>query len=445
VSARNSIAIVGGGASGVILTAHLLRQPDPNLRVTLIEKRAEFGRGRAYSTDLPDHQLNVRALGMSGYADQPEHFWRWLQKKGLAKDNPDFFASRSLYGVYLNELLDDLVEQERSTGRLHLVNAECTTISPTASGVEVQLTSGASIIARMGVLAVGHDEAPAPAQYFAVRSGSEEDTPIDPQARVLILGTGLSMVDTWLTLQHRGHRGEVIAVSRRGLLPSPHRQGHPIRLDSADVPLGTTLSYFVRWFRDLVHLTESQGGNWRDVVDGLRPYNQIIWQSWSARDKRRFLERTKAWWDIHRHRMPPEMHARISRAVSSGQLVLLAGRVLRARKQDAAYVVDVQARVPNVETTFEVLRIYDCTGIVKDVSEGSIRVIRTLTDRGLARSDPLRIGLDVTPLCAVVAANGTVSNKLYAVGPLTRGAFFEIDAIPDIRVQCDRLASRLTS
>ena len=445
MSARNSIVVIGGGASGVILTAHLLRQSDPNLRVTLLEKRAEFGRGRAYSTDLPDHQLNVRALGMSAYADQPEHFWLWLQKKGFAKDNPDFFSPRSLYGAYLSELLDDLVEQERSTGRLHLVNEECTTISPTASGVEVQLTSGASIIARIGVLAVGHDEAPAPAQYFAVRSGSEEDTPIDPQARVLILGTGLSMVDTWLTLQYRGHRGEVIAVSRRGLLPSPHRQGSPIRLDSADVPFGTTLSYFVRWFRDLVRSTESQGGNWRDVVDGLRPYNQTIWQNWSAKDKRRFLEGTKAWWDIHRHRMPPEMHARVSRAVNSGQLVLLAGRVLRARKQDEAYVVDVQARAPNVETTFKVSRVYDCTGIVKNVSEGSISAIRSLTDRGLARSDPLGIGLDVTHFCAVVAADGTVFENLFAVGPLTRGTFFEIDAIPDIRIQCDRLASRLTS
>jgi uncharacterized NAD(P)/FAD-binding protein YdhS len=139
------------------------------------------------------------------------------------------------------------------------------------------------------------------------------------------------------------------------------------------------------------------------------------------------------------------MHSRVSRGVNSGQLVLLAGRVLRARKQDEAYVVDVQARAPNVETTFEVSRVYDCTGIVKNVSEGSIGAIRSLTDRGLARSDPLGIGLGVTHFCAVIAADGTVFENLFAVGPLTRGTFFEIDAIPDIRIQCDRLASRLTS
>ena len=123
------------------------------------------------------------------------------------------------------------------------------------------------------------------------------------------------MVDAWLTLQHRGHTGEVVAVSRRGLLPSPHRKGNPLRLDRADIPLGTDLHYFVGWFRDLVRATERAGGNWRDVVDGVRPYNQLIWQSWPVSARRRFLEHTRAWWDIHRHRMAPEIHARVTRAV----------------------------------------------------------------------------------------------------------------------------------
>jgi uncharacterized NAD(P)/FAD-binding protein YdhS len=93
----------------------------------------------------------------------------------------------------------------------------------------------------------------------------------------------------------------------------------------------------------------------------------------------------------------------------------------------------------------EVQRIYDCTGIVKDVSTGSITVLRSLTDRGYARPDPLRLGLDVTPGCAVIDAAGTASKRLFAVGSLTRGTFFEIDAIPDIRVQCARLARHLVS
>ena len=55
----------------------------------------------------------------------------------------------------------------------------------------------------------------------------------------------------------------------------------------------------------------------------------------------------------------------------------------------------------------------------------------------------MRLGLDVTAKCELIAADGMVSSKLLAVGPLTRGTFFEIDAIPDIRVQCARLSKQL--
>lgn len=335
-----SVIVVGGGASGVILAAHLLESDDPALRVTLIERRRDFGQGLAYSTDLPDHLLNVSALGMSALAHDPEHFWRWLKRGGLARDeDAPVYAPRAVYGRYLATLLDGLVEREGGSGRLRLVRDACVAVSPTSGGVEAKLANGTSIVGHIAVLAAGHDEEPAPEQDFAVRIGSAADGPLEPDAPVLILGTGLSMVDAWLTLEHRGHRGEVVAVSRRGLLPSPHRKGNPIRLDSADVPLGTELSYFVGWFRDLVRATEKAGGNWRDVVDGLRPFNQRIWQSWPVSAKRRFLEHTKAWWDIHRHRMAPEIFARVSRAVETGRLRLLAGRVLSVQRTDRKSVV----------------------------------------------------------------------------------------------------------
>ena len=441
---RDSIVIVGGGASGVILATHLLRSSNPGLRVTLIERRPAFGQGVAYSTSQPDHLLNVSAMGMSALADDPEHFLRWLRQRGLALDEgTPLYAPRGLYGSYLGDLLAELAAREPA--RLRLVHAECVSISPVSAGVEVRLANGTSIVGHVAVLAVGHDEEPAPEQAFAMRIGSDADTPIDREAPVLILGTGQSMVDAWLTLQQRGHTGEVIAVSRRGLLPSPHRKGNPLRLDRADIPLGTDLHYFVGWFRDLVRATEQDGGNWRDVIDGARPYNQLIWQSWPVSARRRFVEHTKAWWDIHRHRIAPEIHSRVTRAVEEGRLKLVAGRVQGVRPAAGDLSVTLAARQSREQTTRRFARVYDCTGIAKDVSTGSIAAVRSLTDRGLARADPLRLGVDVTADCAIVDARGKASGTLYAVGPLTRGTFFEIDAVPDIRVQCSRLARRLTA
>lgn len=426
----------------MILAAHLLQSSDPALRVTLVEKRGAFGRGVAYSATLPEHLLNVSALGMSAFADDPEHFWRWLDEMGIAGDRAQpFSAPRSLYGDYLADLLAALAAREPV--RLRLVGEHALAIQPTSAGVEIKLANGASIVGHIAVLAAGHDETPASEQGHAVRIGGPADRPLDPDATVLILGTGLSMVDAWLTLAHRGHRGKVVALSRRGLLPSPHRPGKPLRLDIADIPLGTDLSYFVRWFRDLVRATQKAGGNWRDVVDGIRPFNQQIWQSWPIGARRRFLEHTKAWWDIHRHRMAPDIHARLAQALGEGRLRLVAGRLTGVHDVDAGFAVEVQLRQSQEVERLEVARIYDCTGIVRDVSQGSIAVVRSLTDRGLARPDTHRLGLDVTAECAVIDAQGTPSDRLYAVGPLTRGTFFEIDAVPDIRVQCARLARRL--
>jgi uncharacterized NAD(P)/FAD-binding protein YdhS len=253
------------------------------------------------------------------------------------------------------------------------------------------------------------------------------------------------MVDAFLSLAARGHRGRVVALSRRGLISSVHRRGSPIRLDSADVPLGTDLSYFVRWFRDLVRTTEQAGGDWRDVVDGIRPFNQKIWRSWPASARRRFIEHTRAWWDVHRHRMPPALHARVSGAVAGGALQLIAGKLVAARRDGDAIEASVRRRGETEPEMLRVARIYDCTGITSDLAVGTNPVVRSLVDRGLARPDPLHIGLDVTDGCAILNANGHASERLYAIGPLTRGAFFEIDAIPDIRVQCSVLAKQLNA
>ncbi|MEQ1955058.1 FAD/NAD(P)-binding protein [Mesorhizobium yinganensis] len=444
MTARSSIAIIGAGASGVLLAAHLLKSENPDLRVTLIEKASAFGRGRAYSTALPDHVLNVSAMGMSGYADDPEHFWRWAQVTGVVTDgNPAVYLPRAVYGRYLEELLQDNLDRECATGRLRLVRETCLGVTPTSSGVDVKLANGTSIACHAVVLAVGHDEEPSPEHPLTVRIDSAADTPLEAQARVMILGTGLSMVDAWLTLEHRGHRGEIVVVSRRGLMPSTHRRGKPIRLDIADVPLGTELSYFVGWLRDLIRATQKAGGDWRDVLDGLRPFNQRIWQSWPASAKRRFVEHTKAWWDIHRHRMAPSIHERLTKAVEAGRIRLFAARVEDMSEQGDGIAVRLLHRHSKTPETLVVDRVYDCTGITKDLSVGSIAVIRDLIDRGLARPDPLRLGLDVTENCAVIGENNAASAKLYAVGPLTRGTFFEIEAIPDIRSQCARLAKVL--
>ena len=439
-----SIAIIGGGASGVLMAAHLLRNQDPGIDITIVEKRAALGRGLAYSTELADHVLNARAPNMSAFADDPNHFVRWLEARGVETgDSATYFAPRRLYGEYLGDLLHGTRDGDGSSSRLNVVGKECVEVIPHDSRVELRLADGSNIVADCCVLATGHDEKPGRPEVPPAPLASIYDDAPAASEPVLIIGTGLSMVDACLSLILSGHAGPIFALSRRGLLPAVHTRTAPLAISETDVPLGTDLTAFMRWFRDLIQSQEAAGGNWRDVVDGLRPYNQLIWQSWPENAKRRFFRHMKAWWDIHRHRMAPQVHERLANAIADNQLRVIAGRLLDIEPASEGFAARLQHRTSKLVEEIEVARIYDCAGIIADPAKSSNAAIRSLLEHGAARPDRLHIGLDVSPEGALIDRDGVPSGQLYAVGPLTRGTFFEIEAVPDIRVQCQKLAGVL--
>jgi len=441
-TAAKSITIVGGGASGVLLAAHLLRSDDPDLRVTLLERQGQFGQGLAYSARLRHHRVNVPARGMSAFADDREHFWRWLQGREPGKHpTSHVFVPRRQYGAYLENVLRD--SGARLPGRLRVISEEALAVNETRNGVETLLGNGTSLVSRWACLAIGHETQAARGRGIAIRSGSERDTPLDPDARVMILGSGLSMVDAWISLSEAQHRGRITVVSRNGLLPTGHRDVAPITIDAADVPFGTSLTYLARWFRELVRETEAQGGDWRSVVDGLRPYNQRLWQSWPEREKRQFLRHVRPWWNIHWHRLPPDLHARLVEAIDSGQVSLIAAEFVGIERAGEAVRATLRPRGTRQSQIMDVARVYDCGGVSVDVRASGNPLMQHLVKTGAARPDHMQIGLDIDQNCALIDADGTVSARIRVVGPLTRGRFFEIEAVPDIRVQCQVVAASI--
>lgn len=437
-----SIIIIGGGASGVLLAAHLLRDPDPDLRVTLLERQGQFGQGLAYSARHRDHRVNVPARGMSAFADDPDHFWRWLQRREPGKHASSWtFVPRRLYGVYLEDVLREA--GNLVPGRLLVLAEEAVALEETRQGVELKLANGTSLTSRWAALAVGHETQPARGRGIAVRVGSDRDTPLDPDAPVMILGSGLSMVDAWVSLAEARHRGPVTVVSRNGLLPKGHKDVPPLSIDAADVPFGTSLTYLTGWFRDLVRSEEARGGDWRSVVDGLRPYNQRLWQSWPMREKKQFLRHVRPWWNIHRHRLPPDLYDGLERAVRAGQVQLIPAEFVGIERNGDGVRATLRPRGTNERKTMDVARVYDCGGVSVDIRASANPLLRFLVQSGAARPDPMHIGLDVDANSALIAADGSVSQRTRVIGPLTRGRYFEIEAIPDIRVQAAAIAKSL--
>jgi uncharacterized NAD(P)/FAD-binding protein YdhS len=441
-----SLAIVGGGASGALLALHALRQGRTGQEVAIIEASAgPLGSGVAYRTEDPLHMLNVAADRMSALPSEPDSFVRWLSKSSPGTlEGSSGYVPRALYGRYLAELLED--EASRSPARLRRIQDD-------AVGIEagrIRLARGAPIEADRVALALGPFEASEPpaafaslvngAEYFGQvwgKSGVVELPSRD--GRVLILGTGLTMVDVAQTLVSRGHRGKITALSRRGLLPRSQRVPRTTPVLPAFAP-GDALSKVARELIRAVRAKAQAKEDWRADVDGLRELTPALWAAFSTAEKRRFLRHLRPFWDVHRHRMPPESASRMAEIVSWRKVDVLAGRALSAKRLRRAVQVEIYDRELGSRAKLDVDVVLNCMGPVSDFAIASPPLVRELLDRGLARADATGLGLETDPDGRVLDASGSPSVWLFALGALRRGTLWESTAIPEIRAQAERLA-----
>ncbi|WP_024275209.1 FAD/NAD(P)-binding protein [Hyphomicrobium sp. 802] len=445
--ARN-VLILGGGASGTLLAIQILRT-NTNTTITLIERTASPGKGIAYGSVDPIHLLNVRASNMSAYPDMPDHFVHWLDKNSQdarAIGGENFrFASRLAFGNYLSSELQRL---SATAQRCTNIQGEAVALSRSASGIVVTLDNYRRVKGDVAVIATGY-EAPTisglPGDLIPWLS--VDGASLKKVESILLLGTGLSTVDQVQSLIAAGYQGKIYAISRRGLLPHAHRPVEPAAIADADVPYGRRLSKIFHWFRTRSEQAAKTGSDWRAVLDGLRPYVQKIWQSLSLEDKARFVRHARPWWDVRRHRMAPKVAAAIDDLIARGRLIIIPAKIISVTPQDnenGSFKVFFRRRGTHAVEAIEVEGITDCTGFSVDVSRIKNPLIRSLLDQGLARPDRLGLGFDVDGAAALIDLRGDAASDIFALGPLTRGAFWEITGIPDIREQCAQLAARLT-
>lgn len=429
-SHHRGVTIVGGGYSGTIMAAELARR---GIASWLVEKSGRRARGAAYSTDDPAHLLNVRAHNMSAFADEPDHFLRRFHAIGGEREG---FAERRFYGAYLEEVLADAED----TGHVALVQAEAVSAKREEGCWEVLLADGRSLRSDALILAMGN-QAPASLGPFAAIGKHYIANPWQIDASkaaaaadagsILIVGTGLTMVDTILSLEEAGFGGRILALSRRGLVPRAHGPTEAAPVSLEDLPTGSVRA-LLGWLR-----RRSAEVGWRAAVESLRPHSHALWQGLSQQEQRRFLRHARPWWDVHRHRIAPQVARRITDLVAEGRLEIAAGRVLAARPDDDGVSVEYarRGRQPHIERFGMVI---NCTGPLHAMSNSANPLLRSLLDSGSAKPDLLDIGLEVDEDDRVSGSTG-----LWAIGPLTKGRYWEITAVPDIRVQAAKVAGQI--
>jgi uncharacterized NAD(P)/FAD-binding protein YdhS len=422
------IVIVGGGAAGVLMSAALARRAESgrSIEVRMVERESSCGPGLAYGKAAPDHVLNNTANRMSAYQDDPDHLLGWCAGRGIAADRGSFLP-RPTYGRYLSSVLGSAGATSEAT--VLRIRGEAVQVSETAECAWVELSCGWSVPGEVVVLALGNPPPhPQPIRdtvfggprYVADPWASGALDVVGADDRVLLLGTGLTMVDVALSLATRYPGVRMVAASRHALLPRRHARA-PFPVSEGVAPSAPGLRALVRAVRQQIRAAEGAGHDWRGVVDGIRPQIGDLWERLSYEDRDRFLRHLARRWEVHRHRMAPAVADRIDALRASGQLVVRPG-------------------LPEVAGF---TRIVNCTGPQSVAATGWNALVDRLLADGQARPDPLRLGFDLDRHGALVDATGTASRRVYAIGAARRGTRWEAAAIPETRRHASDLAAHL--
>jgi len=458
------VAIVGGGASGTLAAIQLLRQAAESrqpLQIWLIDEHARHGLGQAYSTGHDAHLLNAMAGRMSALPGEPGHLVSWAQSSpavpGPVSDAT--FLPRRAYGQYLRDTLAAAEHAARPGGQLTRISAAVTAIRPGRDGHAAQLELAGEdrgrppLDADVVILATGNMPAALPFEApdcSAVirdpwRPGAlDQVTASRDGSRVVIVGSGLTMVDLALAITSRRPGSVVHAVSRHGLLPRAHPADPPALASPPWLPATAQRTGPVRLADLMRQVRQAAGGRperWPAVLDSLRPHIPDLWQRMPEQDKRAFLRHVARHWEVNRHLMPPATTARITTLRLTGQLVIHRGQVLAARPHQGGVGVVTATACGAGELQGDWL--IGAAGGTADITTAASPLLRGLFASGLARPDPLRLGVDAGQDGAVLGRDGQPAGFLYALGPPLRGVRYETTAIPEIREQAAALAGQI--
>jgi uncharacterized NAD(P)/FAD-binding protein YdhS len=455
------ILIIGGGLSGAMLAVQLLRLPGQR-RILIIEPRAELGRGEAYSAVELGHTLNGNAARMSVDPDNPDDLTQWLTAhiagggwpESAEQDVPvsELFPPRGLFGVYVQQRL----AEARAVGTLqgstveHFC-AEAVDLQVDAGSVQLTLSDGQILRGSQAVLATGmYPAARTPQTQSSGLNAAALDPwdvaamrELDPQSTVLIIGSGLTMVDAVVSLEQAGHRGPIEVFSRHGLLPHVRRQP-PAWVDflAADHSIRTPrqlLRELRRHCRDAI----AQGIDWQAPLDTVRAHIARLWSQATDVQRRQFVRHVRPWWESHHHRSPPLSAELIERLHKKGRLRIHAAS-FKGIEPGAGDAVTIRIR-PRGETetsTVSGAALINSSGIEYDWRRVARPLPQQLLARGLVQPGPLALGITAKD-GAVVDAEGQVSARLFAMGPPLRGMWWESTAVTDVAAQAKALARRL--
>lgn len=448
-----NIVIIGAGFSGSTLAMQLKKIATTAIRIALINDSPKMNRGLAYSTSEQYHLLNVPAGKMSAFEDHADDFVSWLKEHEnceMGRENiSEQFFPRKLYGTYLDSRFSQTIHDKQMPAHIESINAQAIQVEKQDKQYYITLNNAEAIVADKLVLAIGN---PKPINVLK-NHGLEQHKNyiIDPwcfhqikaiptTTPIVIIGTGLTAIDILLSLQNQKHKGKIYLLSRHSLLPQAHESYQPLPAQVLSEHFKTP-KHGLAYIR---HKIKSEKLNWRAVIDSLRPITQDIWLQWNHDDRVKFMRHLKSFWEVHRHRIAPQVNSTLQAMLSSGQVQVLNAKLSTITQDTDGFKLALRQKQNKSSIFIDSEYIINSTG-PNYLSLYDTKLFQSLIEQNLITWDPLKLGFAVDTEFHLLSTNGKISKNLFVAGPLCKALLWEITAVPDIRTQIKKLANILIS
>ena len=455
------ISIIGGGFSGMMTAVQLIEKSLIPIEISIIEKNKKLGPGLAYSSYSNEHYLNVKVSGVSAFENYPDHFLNWIISQKLFPDKNlseigNLFVPRNLYGKYLSSVWNEAKKRALEKNiSINVINENAIDLCLIKN--EILLAKGEKILFDKCVLATGNDMPGnldlIPTNIFShemyfqnpwIKSAVENTTDKFP---ILLIGNGLTMVDTVIGLLENGFEGKIISLSPHGFNIFPHKKIESVNMEFIN-QWGKlepkNLYELVKLFNYHRHLLQQKGQGPEALIETLRPYAQEIWKNFLPQEKKLFFTRIRHLWGVARHRIPPETHYLIKSLEKNNRLEIIAGKIKRMENENEKFRISYYCKTEKKEKEIHASRIINCTGPQTDLTKSTNKLLKQLFTKGIIQQDPLKLGISTNlKTFNVIGKNEIDSKKIFTIGVTLKGELWESTAVREIRVQAEKLAHQL--
>ncbi len=439
----------------------LIKKASSNLTICIIEPADQLFRGAAYNSYSEKHLLNVIAGKMSGLSNDPAHFLNWVMEQEMFKSKDrelisNSFLPRNLYGNYLVTIWDEAVKLAETKGiEINWLKNRVIQLNYSSKIIKLHLDNKHTIECEKCIIATGNllPRNPVLINSSVLQNINYFQNPWKLKAvknkpknlPVLIIGNGLTMVDTVIGLREYGFHGTIYAISPNGFNVLPHRHnGMQYKGLEGEFKSDLTLHQLVTVINRHVKSVREIGVSAEPIVDAIRPKVQEIWKKLEAHEKQLFMSRLRHLWGVARHRIPLHIHDKIQNMRIEGELQVKSGKIIDINESLNVFEVSYWDKKKNETIELNVSSIINCTGPETDLSRVPDHFLHACLNEGVISQDILKLGISAeTSSFKVRGQDGSLKHNLFTLGSNLKGELWESTAVNELRVQAEKLAEQL--